>query len=152
MVAVGLLVAADDAKKDDKGSKGLDGTWKITDAQENGKAQDQAKEFHFVFSGKKFSIKKGDDTLIEGTFTLDEKKKPKAIDLKLTKSVNPNDKGKTAKGIIEVKKGELKLCIAKPGTDTRPDKFETSSGDMRLLVTLKKEEKKEKKEEKKEKE
>jgi uncharacterized protein (TIGR03067 family) len=132
VLVVGLLVAADDAKKEDgkKKAKGFEGTWEVVSINSNGKDNKEAKGEKVIFKGKNITVKgkKGDH---KATFTLDPEKK--AIDLSPTDGPN---KGKIHKGIYELKKGELKICFAGPDKD-RPTKFTSEEGSGNTLVVLK---------------
>ena len=89
-----------------------------------------------LFAGDKLSMKDSDQAAREvATFKLDPAAKVKAIDLMLTSGP---EKGKTSLGIYAWDGDNLKLCIAKPGSD-RPTEFATKTGSEQLLLVLKKE-------------
>src|SRR5262252_4202232 len=72
----------DDAKKD---QEALQGTWKPVSSEQGGKDQgDEAKEHTLIFEKDTFTVKRGDQVLLKGTFKLDPSKKPKAIDMTVT--------------------------------------------------------------------
>src|SRR5205085_11572527 len=79
-LAVGLLLAADDAKKD---KERLQGSWRPVSGEQGGKAQENAKEHLLTFDGDTFTIKRGDQLFVKGTFTLDPSRTPKAITMKV---------------------------------------------------------------------
>jgi uncharacterized protein (TIGR03067 family) len=135
-LAAGVLLAADDAKKD---KEQLQGSWRPVSAEQGGKAQADAKEHLLTFDGDTFTIKKGDQLFLKGTFTLDPSQSPKAIDMKVTEGQREEHKGKEVHGIYELSKGTLKWCTAQPGSDERPKEFATKEGTKLLLVTLEKE-------------
>jgi uncharacterized protein (TIGR03067 family) len=144
VLAAGLLVgaaAAKDDKKDDarKDAEALQGTWKVVSAEHGGKAQDDAKEFTMTFEKDTFTVKKGDELIVKGTFKLDPSKSPKAIDMTITEAKKDGDKGKEVHGIYEVSKDGLKWCATEPGGEGRPKEFATKEGAKELFVTLKKE-------------
>jgi uncharacterized protein (TIGR03067 family) len=142
-LAVGLLLAAED-KKDDakKDQEALQGTWRPVSSEQGGKDQtDEAKEYTLTFDKDTFTVKKGDEVIIKGTFKVDPSKKPKAIDMTVTEGRRDDDKGKEVLGIYEVDKDSLKWCTAEPGGKDRPKAFATKEGTKDLLVTLKKEKK-----------
>jgi uncharacterized protein (TIGR03067 family) len=132
VLAVGLLLAAEKPTKEEgtKKAKGLGGTWMIVSITQDGKNDDKAKDRKVIFEGKNITVKaeKGDHKV---TFKIDQKKK--TIDL--TPADGP-EKDKTFKGIYELKKGELKICFARPGKD-RPTEFTSEAGSGRMLVVLK---------------
>jgi uncharacterized protein (TIGR03067 family) len=132
VLAMGLLVAADKPKKEDgkKGVKGLDGTWEVVSATRDGKANENAKGDKVVFAGNNVTVQ-GQDGEHKGTVQVDPKKK--TMDFTPTEG---EQKGQTFKGIYELKKGELKVCLAEPGKD-RPKEFTSEEGSGRMLVVMK---------------
>src|SRR5262245_30491979 len=71
-LAVGLLLGADAPKGDARKEKDkLQGTWKAATVEKRGEAKDDAEGHRLVFSGDEFRIKRGDQTVIKGKFTLD---------------------------------------------------------------------------------
>jgi uncharacterized protein (TIGR03067 family) len=143
-LSVALLLAAapdpkDDAKKD---QEALQGTWRPVSSEQGGKDQtDEAKDHTLTFEKDTFTVKKGDEVRVKGTFKLDPSKKPKAIDMTVTQGPRDDDKGKELHGIYELDKDTLKWCTSEPGGEARPKGFATKEGTKDLLVTLKKEKK-----------
>ena len=135
ILAAGLLVAADDAKKD---KEQIQGSWRAVTGERAGKPQEDAKEHLLTFDGDTFTIMRGDQQVVKGTFTLDPSKSPKAIDMKIAEARKEEDKGKEVHGIYELDKGTLKWCTAQPGDADRPKEFATKEGSPHMLVTLKK--------------
>jgi uncharacterized protein (TIGR03067 family) len=90
-LVVGLFVADDDAKKD---KEQLQGSWRPVSAEQGGKAQDDAKEHLLIFDGDTFTIKKGDQLFLKGTFTVDPSQSPKVIDMKVTEGRRDEHNGK----------------------------------------------------------
>ena len=156
MKAVQLLTAAlavvfagfalaDDKKPDEKkaafDATKLEGKWKLTDGKKNGAGVgDDSKKSVFVFSKDTIKIMAGDNALFTIKYTVDAKASPVTIDMEI--SEGEGGKGMKAKGILELKDDELKLCYDPMGGD-RPAKFD---GDKAYFFTFKKE-----KEEKKDK-
>jgi uncharacterized protein (TIGR03067 family) len=135
IVAVGLLVAADDIKKDEavkKDMKLLEGRWTLTSSVIDGekKEGDDAKG-EVTFSDGKFEAQAGDGTVHKGSFTIDPTKSPKTIDSVPSEG---DAAGKTHYGIYELKDDSLKICIATEGGE-RPTDFEGGSG--RILLVYK---------------
>lgn len=134
VAAVGLLVAADDAR--DAGKKDLDalqGEWTMVSGERNGEKipEEIAKSLRRVIKGDKFSILRDDETVSQGTFTLDASKKPREIDAKL-EGVDG-----VVKGIYALDGDTFKVCYGPPGTD-RPREFATKEGSNLILGTWKK--------------
>jgi uncharacterized protein (TIGR03067 family) len=131
LLAWGPLGAAD---KDDKfDAAKMFGTWTYVSVEKNGQKADNDN----IKEGK-VKIDKDNITLegSSGTFVLkyklDTTKNPVTIDLKITEG---DGEGSTAKGIIEVKGDELKLCYST--SDETPKKFESKEGSEHRLVILK---------------
>ena len=135
-------VPAADEKKDDakKDQEALQGTWRPVSAEQGGKDQgDEAKEHTLTFEKDTFTVKRGGEVAVKGTFKLDPSKKPKAIDMTITEGRRDDDKGKELHGIYELTKDGLKWCTSMPGGTDRPKEFSTKEGTRELFVTLKKE-------------
>jgi uncharacterized protein (TIGR03067 family) len=133
VLVVGLLVAADDATKEEaikKDMKLLEGKWTLTSSVIEGekKEGDDAKG-EVIFTEGKFEAKSPDGTSHKGSFTIDPTKSPKAIDSVPSEG---DDAGKTRYGIYELKDDSLKICIANEGGE-RPTNFEAAN-DKILLV------------------
>jgi uncharacterized protein (TIGR03067 family) len=139
VLVVGLLLGAeekkDDAKKD---QEALQGTWKVVSGEQDGKAQEGAKEFTMEFQKDTFTVKKGDELVAKGTFKIDTTKKPKTIDMTITGGRKEDDNGKEVRGIYELNKEGLKWCAAEPGNTDRPKEFATKEGTKHMLITFKK--------------
>jgi uncharacterized protein (TIGR03067 family) len=134
-----FVSSSDGGEKGEKKDK-LDGTWKVESSVNNGKEEADAKEHTLIIAGKTFAVKKGDDTLFKGTIQTNATKKPHEIDFTFTDG--PDDlKGKTAKGIYEVKGDSLQFCVAADPSDGRPSEFTSPEGGKRHLVSLKRVEK-----------
>ena len=132
-LTVGLVMGTEKPKKDDgkKGATALEGNWEVVSLTGNGKENDDAKGYRVVFQGKTLTVKGKEGGKTVTTFKIDPKKK--TIDLIPTKGDN---KGKTQKGIYELKKGRLTICFVGPGKD-RPTKFTSEKGSGNSLVVLK---------------
>src|SRR5262245_60225536 len=111
VLAIGWLVAADDAKDDAKKDlDALQGAWKVVRHEGNGKTapDDEIKKFEFVVKGDQYTLKQDGNVTEEGIIKLDPTKKPKAIDFKITKG---SDAGKSQVGIYELDKDTFKMCV-----------------------------------------
>jgi uncharacterized protein (TIGR03067 family) len=141
LVAVGLLLAADDAK--DEVKKELDrfeGTWKWVsiDSEKEKVSADALKEIRLKLTDDKFVVT-GDtpDKAFGGTFKVDPTKKPKTIDV--TFGDGPQ-KGKTTLGIYELEGDTYKVCVDPEGK-SRPTEFAIKPGSGYVLQVLKREKK-----------
>jgi uncharacterized protein (TIGR03067 family) len=132
-LTVGLVLGAEKPKKDDgkKGAKGLEGTWEAVSLTVNGISFDHAKGYKVVFQVKTMTVKGNVEGSPVTTFKIDPKKKTN--DFVLTEGAY---KGKTQKGIYELKEGRLTICLAGTGKD-RPTKFTSEKGSGHSLVVLK---------------
>jgi RNA polymerase sigma-70 factor (ECF subfamily) len=136
VLAVALLLAADDAAKNDQDK--LQGTWETTAMEVNG--QDFAAngvKLKFTFKGNMI-IMTGENAeeitrdYSEFRYKLDPSKTPKAIDMTVTKG---DRKDSVIDGIYEMKGDTLRICTKIDGTG-RPAKF-TGEGEGTVLMTLK---------------
>ena len=127
VLVVGLLMGADDKKAVDQ----FKGTWDIKAFEIGGNSPPEFKGT-FTFDGHDMKIKFGDQDH-QGTFKLDDSKKPMEIDV--TPGDGP-DAGKLMRGIYSLNKDELKLCLAHAEQE-RPKSLD-KPGDMVIIVTLKK--------------
>jgi uncharacterized protein (TIGR03067 family) len=114
--------------------KQLEGTWEIVSATQDGKkvsSEDQAK-MRFVVKDGKWQIKKGEQTVEEGTFKIDPSTTPHSID------VTPGSgehKGQTLLGIYEVKGDTARDCFSMQTGKQRPKTFSAEEGSgCRLTV------------------
>jgi uncharacterized protein (TIGR03067 family) len=132
-VLAGSIMAADDKDKFDAGK--MVGTWTYVSGEKNGTKVDPE-----TLKGGTVKITKETITLEspQGKFvikyTLDTKNSPVSLAMEMTES--PFGAGAMAKGIIDVKGEELKLCYATEGD--APKKFETKEGSNSHLFVLKK--------------
>ena len=128
IVAVGLFLAADDGpnEKAKQELEALQGTWNGVSAQENGQAvpEANAKAMQFIIKGDSYTFKLNGQEYEQGALKVDPTKKPKTIDIKITKG---EDKGKEQLGFYELDKDTLKLCVPAPGKP-RPQEFGAKAG------------------------
>ena len=106
----GATVLAGEAKTDlDR----IQGTWEIVSLVEKGKkvAEDETKLLEIVVKGDRLVIKAKGNTLTEYSIKLDEKHKPRAMDMTIT---DGEDKGKIAPGIYAFCCVRLKISQLTP--------------------------------------
>ena len=145
-VALAGPAAADDDKKKADADM-LVGKWKLTDGKKSGTALgDDAKKGFYEITKDTIKIMDGtnDKPVFVMKYTLDAKASPVAIDVEITEGPVPDVKGSKAKGIVEVKGDEFKICYEAMGGD-RPTKFD---GEKFHFFTLKKEKGKDEKKDK----
>jgi uncharacterized protein (TIGR03067 family) len=139
VISFAALVLAADAPPSDAAAKdkaALQGTWQsVREEMRGGAAPGDARDHRMVFAGDTFRFVKGDETLIRGTFKLDPTKTPKVMEMVITEGAGPDPEVPTH-GIYELTGDGLKWCAAEPGTDGRPEKFDTK-GTTNVTVELK---------------
>jgi uncharacterized protein (TIGR03067 family) len=133
LVVVGVLLAADDAKKDAKAVRQIEGTWKGVSLEQDGTENEDAKNFTVMIKDGKYDVKNGDEPIGKGKLKLDPTKKPKAMDIEVEEGENA---GQTELGIYEIKGDTLRICFAPPDKP-RPKKFSAKEGTGYTLVVLK---------------
>jgi uncharacterized protein (TIGR03067 family) len=135
IITAGLLIAADDAKKDDAikdEMKKLEGAWAVETATRDGMEMEEAKGGEAVFSGEKLTLRsKTEGKEMQGTYLIDPAKSPRTIDI----TMKEGDKG-TAHGIYDLKGDTLKICVARPNAE-RPTEF-TEKGTVFITFKRKK--------------
>jgi uncharacterized protein (TIGR03067 family) len=115
--------------KDDKAL--LQGMWKVTSAEEEGKANKELADAQFTFKDDKLSLVLKSGEKNDLPFKLDPAQNPKTIDLQRA------DAKDQALGIYELEGDVLKLCVADPG-HKRPTEFKAKDKNV-VLVVLKRE-------------
>jgi uncharacterized protein (TIGR03067 family) len=125
-----LFVAGGDKKEKKTDQERLQGTWKLASGQKGGKEAppEILKAFRLSFAGDKFTLEVGNPTA--GTYKIDPKAKPKAIDF--------TAEGKTVPGIYQFDGDTLRVCINEVGND-RPKEFKSAAGDSIINMVLKRE-------------
>jgi uncharacterized protein (TIGR03067 family) len=139
IVAAGLMVAADDAKKKKEGLdeaskadlKKLQGEWVAIAMEENGekRPEDGLKKVKLTLKGDQWTFQREDD-MLSGTIKLDATKKPKNSDATVEGS------GDTVLGIYEIDGDTWKLCYSNPGGE-RPTDFTAKADSGRTLIVMK---------------
>lgn len=127
-LAVGLLIAADDAKQKKGGKKALkqlEGTWVMVSGEDKGEKlpEDTIKNAKLTMDGDKHTVKLGDATIV-GTHKVKAKADPKEIDA--TDTEGPF-KGETTLGIYKLEGDTFTVCFAPPNKE-RPKEFTSKSG------------------------
>jgi uncharacterized protein (TIGR03067 family) len=139
VLAVGLLIAAN---QDDAVKKELDklrGTWTYESFEQEGQrmTREQLKDLAITFTGDKYNVKQGDKIIQAGIQKVDPAKKPKTLDIAITEG---DGKGETLLGIYELEGDTLKYCLAASGKE-RPADFKAAAGSGRFAGVLKREKK-----------
>ena len=134
ILGAGLVPAI--AQQAEEPQKNLQGTWTATKAERDGQPADDVVGHRLSFTGNRFQIRSKDGkTLYEGTFRVDAKTKPAAIDFEHTKG---DLKGKAWKGIYALDGDTLTTCDNAPNLDKgRPAAFEAKTGSGHVLITFK---------------
>jgi uncharacterized protein (TIGR03067 family) len=132
-LVAGLLAAAGTTAVTAK-EKADQVTWKLMSLVVDGTEvpQSELQDFTLITQGTRYVAKKGAETVAEGTVRLDTNQRPMTID---RTAASGADKGKTAKGIIEIHGATVRICWALPGKD-RPRDFSCSKGSGHILEVL----------------
>ena len=130
-LTLAVLLAAPTLADEKADLKAMEGTWLPTSAELGGQKfpDEQRKAIKLEIADGKFTATVN-GVVDKGTFKLDTKAKPKAMDI--TGNDGPN-KDKTYPAIYELSGDTLKVCYALEGKD-RPTKLETKSGTLTFLV------------------
>jgi uncharacterized protein (TIGR03067 family) len=111
-------------------NKALDGTWKVTLFENNGKAEADRGGTTILIAKGVMTVKDNDRDE-QATFTIDPKKKPKEIDLV---PLNTGVPGKLRiQGIYKIEKNKVTFSFVEGPDAARPKVFE-SKGRQTLLV------------------
>jgi uncharacterized protein (TIGR03067 family) len=135
--------AADGEAKEGAVAKELQafkGTWRLSSKEVDGKkfSEEEIKDVIATNDGLgKFSARRSNKVLDEGTVKLNPTTKPKTIDVTFTAGER---KGKTLLGIYEIQDDAFRVCVARPG-DERPTEFSARAGSGRTLVVYKRDKK-----------
>jgi uncharacterized protein (TIGR03067 family) len=141
VLAVCLLLAADDKDAKKKDLDRLQGTWTASSVEYDGNAAEgAAKDLKVVIEGDKMTAK-SDSAEVQkygkATLKIDPSTTPKIMDITIT---GGDEKGTTFECIYEVDKDEWKLCL-KPFAKERPAKFESKPDSGQVLVVFKRDKK-----------
>jgi uncharacterized protein (TIGR03067 family) len=124
----------DKAKAVKEDWKRLKGTWEAVSAVVDGKKMPAPEEKVTVtVKDGKYTVKQGDKVVTQGMAKIDPTTTPKSID---GTPATGEDKGKTFRGIYEVKGDSQRVCFAPPGKP-RPKAFESKEGSGHRLYTYK---------------
>ena len=85
-----------------------------------------------TFDGDNVALSINGQTFIKGTFTLDERKSPKTLDVTISKGGGVA--GKSSLGIYAFDGDTLKYCSGKAGSTDRTQKFKTESGCTMMVL------------------
>jgi uncharacterized protein (TIGR03067 family) len=136
VLVVGLLIAADDAKSDNKKDmEKMQGEWTMASGERNGQAipDEFVQSLKRTIKGNQYTVKREDEVINGGTYTIDATKSPKTIDLKVTEG---QAAGQEMHGIYELDGDTIKICYANPGKP-RPTEFNAKEGTEQTLATWK---------------
>jgi uncharacterized protein (TIGR03067 family) len=129
--ALAALLPALSPTQDAKAAAELQGIWVPASSELGGQAAPLPAGMKLAITGGEYTVAV-EREVDRGTFKLDPKTNPKAMDI--TGTLGPN-KGRTILAIYEVTADALKICYALEGP--RPTEFKTHPGDKRFLVTYK---------------
>jgi uncharacterized protein (TIGR03067 family) len=133
-LALGADAPPSDAAAKDKAA--LQGTWQsVKEEMRGGAAPGDPRDHRMVFNGDSFRFAKGDETLIRGTFKVDPTRSPKVMEMVITEGAGSEPEA-PCHGIYRLDGDELTWCAGEPGTDGKPDKFDTK-GTTNVMLHLK---------------
>lgn len=127
-LTMGVVIAGEsgDLKK-------MAGTWRGTILEIDGKPPTDGEKsiaIKLLIKGDRYTVFFDEKKIGEGTFKLDEKKKPKAIDATASEG---DAKGKVQLGIYELSGDELKVIFSESGKE-RPREFKTREKGEEILI------------------
>jgi uncharacterized protein (TIGR03067 family) len=131
LVAAAILACwceAQDKPEKKSDAEAIQGVWKITHFEEQGKVEppEKFKSMVYVFMDGKATIKVDGKAVVEGKYKLDPSKDPKHIDLKLGDEDGP--------GIYKLDGNKLTICApAFAAKAKRPKEFKAPK-DSRLML------------------
>ena len=115
------------------------GNWTVQKMTRQGKdlPEEKVKELRVTFEGDKFLAKRGDKVAESSTFTLDETKNPKTIDML---PANKTEK-RPAQGIYKLEGDKLSMLWRKEGGERPADFDATKVGPEAVMIVLEREKK-----------
>ena len=133
LAAACMLLVAAEGKNLKKSDSPLEGVWKVHELKVNGNELEDAKGSKFTFKGSKLARQtpEGEETY---SFKLFPDKKPAELDFVPDQGDN---KGKTLKGVYELKDGDLKVCLSLDPDAKRPGGFGGKDAEENVLLILK---------------
>jgi uncharacterized protein (TIGR03067 family) len=84
-----------------------------------------------IFDGAKYYQRVGQNITEEGTYTVDASRSPKSIDLVVEAGGNS---GARQLGLYHLASDELTICLAQPGTRSRPKNIDGKSTTAAMIV------------------
>lgn len=117
------------------GAGQLEGIWQCVAATVDGRAlpPTTTEALRLTLTKDRFKTERGLDVLFDSTYTIDQSKTPKEIDMVGTEG---DLKGRLARGIYSLDSKELRICYVMPGLP-RPKTFESAEGSQAFLVIWK---------------
>jgi uncharacterized protein (TIGR03067 family) len=130
--AAAVLLAGGDEAAQKKEKARLEGQWKVLRLETPKGEKDDFKGALLVFDAAgNLELRKDGDTK-KATFKINPAAKPKEID------ITPDDNNdRTMKGIYQIEKDMLKICLNERGED-RPTEFAAKEGGTHVLITAEK--------------
>lgn len=129
---VPILLGADDPRSE---LKKMEGAWTIESIERDGAVMDATKlrKRSVVIQGDRYVVKEGNQVIEAGTYRVDPRQSPKAID------ILPNSgpyAGKVLLGIYQLSDDERAICYAPPGMP-RPRVFKTNPNSGEIFIIYK---------------
>lgn len=135
LVFLVVVAQAAFAGTDDADRRALVGSWKAVSLQKNGEdiSLEAAEDTRLVFKADGYAIRKGNESLEDGTYRLGGQGDERELD---TMPTNGPDRGKTIRGIYQLEGDTLRMCLAPPGAP-RPATLASKGGSNHLLFVYK---------------
>ena|SRR5689334_7681903 len=113
----------------------LVGTWNCVSATVDGKPlpQETVRLLRLTLTSDRYKTEKGSEVLFDSTYSVDDKTKPKQINMIGTEGAL---RGKEAQGIYSLEGDTLRICYTMPG-EQRPTNFDSATGSKAFLVVWK---------------
>lgn len=130
LLSLGAIVSGQAAQEKEGDLKRLAGRWVVVSAEEAGKEMEGLAGGKLIIDGDMLTLKAPNKTEAKARIRLDPAKKPKQIDLEMSKD-------EILLGIYSLEGDTLRLCIDPATMDKRPAEFATKKDNSHRLIVFK---------------
>jgi uncharacterized protein (TIGR03067 family) len=122
-------------KREEDDATRLQGNWVCASGKVDGKeiGADMVAKLRLELGKEKYTTRRGESVLFEGTYKVDATKSPKQIDIVATEG---EQKGQIAHGIYRIDGDKHEICYTMPGKE-RPKEFASEPGSGAFLIVWK---------------